>query len=192
MADATNTPGVAGGPLNGREPPTSLSPRVANAFRVFARMASERLGSPWAFILAVGIVVGWAISGLLFRFSTTWQLVINTGTTIVTFLMVFLLQNTQNRDSLAIHLKLDELLRGTKGTRTGLVNLEQLSDEDLAHLQEEFKRLSERHGASLEKALEDLGEELEERRQGDDEVRGAAATRDPAPERKAEEHRRAL
>lgn len=99
------------------------------------------MGSPVAFVLAVAIIVAWALSGPLFGFSDTWQLVINTGTTIITFLMVFLIQNTQNRDAKAVHLKLDELLKGVEGARTRLVDLEDLSDEDLSQLQEEFKRL---------------------------------------------------
>lgn len=135
----------------------------AGWFRLFARAASDHLGSPWAFSGAVAVVLVWALSGPAFGFSSTWQLVINTGTTIVTFLMVFLLQNTQNRDSVAIHLKLDELLRGTQGTRTGLVNLEALSDAELAHLHEEFERLSERHGADVDELREDVTEELQER-----------------------------
>src|SRR5258708_31821851 len=87
------------------------------------------------------IIVVWGLTGPLFRYSDTWQLVINTGTTIITFLIVFLIQNTQNRDAKAIHLKLDELLRGVEGARTHLVDLEALSDEELDHLQEQFKRI---------------------------------------------------
>jgi low affinity Fe/Cu permease len=98
-------------------------------------------GTSWAFILAVTLIVIWAITGPVFHYSDTWQLVINTSTTIITFLMVFLIQNTQNRDAKAIHLKLDELIKGVKGARTGLVNLEQLSDKDLEKLQGEFARL---------------------------------------------------
>src|SRR2546423_6354016 len=113
-------------------------------FRKFAQTTSQAVGSSWAFILAVLIIVIWAITGPMFRFSNTWQLVINTGTTIITFLMVFLIQNTQNRDAKAIHLKLDELLKGVKGARTGLVNLEQLSDRELEELQKEFERLHEK------------------------------------------------
>ena len=112
-------------------------------FRKFAQTTSQAVGSSWAFILAVLIIVVWAITGPMFHFSDTWQLVINTGTTIITFLMVFLIQNTQNRDAKAIHLKLDELLKGVKGARTGLVNLEQLSDKELENLQKEFERLHE-------------------------------------------------
>ena len=110
-------------------------------FRLFAHRTSQLVGSSWAFILAFLIVIAWALTGPVFHYSDTWQLVINTGTTIITFLMVFLIQNTQNRDAKAIHLKLDELIRGVKGARTGLVNLEQLSDEDLERLQQEFDRL---------------------------------------------------
>jgi low affinity Fe/Cu permease len=110
-------------------------------FRLFAQKTSQLVGSSWAFILAVLIIIAWAVTGPIFHYSDTWQLVINTGTTIITFLMVFLIQNTQNRDAKAIHLKLDELLRGVKGARTGLVNLEQLSDDDLERLQKEFERL---------------------------------------------------
>src|SRR5256885_14915932 len=110
-------------------------------FRKFAQKTSQIVGSSWTFILAFLIIVVWAITGPMFHFSDTWQLVINTGTTIITFLMVFLIQNTQNRDAKAIHLKLDELLKGVKGARTGLVNLEQLSDDELEKLQKEFERL---------------------------------------------------
>ena len=113
-------------------------------FRKFAQTISQAVGSSWAFILAVLIIIVWAITGPMFHYSDTWQLVINTGTTIITFLMVFLLQNTQNRDAKAIHLKLDELLKGVKGARTGLVNLEQLSDKELENLQKEFERLHEK------------------------------------------------
>ncbi len=110
-------------------------------FRKFAQMTSAAVGSSWAFILAVLVIVVWAATGPMFHYSDTWQLVINTGTTIITFLMVFLIQNTQNRDAKAIHLKLDELIKGVKGARTRLVNLEQLSDADLERLQKEFERL---------------------------------------------------
>ena len=110
-------------------------------FRKFARITSQAVGSSWAFILAVLIILIWAVTGPMFHYSDTWQLVINTGTTIITFLMVFLIQNTQNRDAKAIHLKLDELIKGVKGARTSMVNLEQLSDKDLERLQKEFERL---------------------------------------------------
>jgi len=110
-------------------------------FRKFSQMTSQAVGSSWAFIMAVLIIVVWGVTGPLFHYSDTWQLVINTGTTIITFLMVFLIQNTQNRDAKAIHLKLDELLRGVEGARTHLVDLEALSDEELDRLQQQFKRI---------------------------------------------------
>lgn len=114
------------------------------AFRKFAQTVSQVVGTSWVFIFAVTIVVVWGVTGPMFGFSDTWQLIINTGTTIVTFLMVFLIQNTQNRDAQAIHLKLDELIKGVKGARTRLVDLEDLSDEELESLQKEFRRLHEK------------------------------------------------
>ena len=117
-------------------------------FRKFANQTSRGVGSPWAFILAVLVILGWAITGPIFHFSDTWQLVINTSTTIITFLMVFLIQNTQNRDAVAIHIKLDELIRALKGARNKLVDLEELSDEELEQLQQEFHRwVPRRHRA---------------------------------------------
>ena len=115
--------------------------KSASLFTRFAKKTAHLTGKPIAFLCAVGIIVVWAVSGPIFSFNDTWQLVINTGTTIITFLMVFLIQNTQNRDAKAIHLKLDELIKGVEGARTGLVNLEQLSDADLERLQKEFERL---------------------------------------------------
>ena len=114
---------------------------VQDAFRVFARRSSVILGSAWAFAAAILIIVAWALTGPTFHFSDTWQLIINTGTTIVTFLMVFLIQNTQNRDAKAVHLKLDEIIRALKGARNELVDLEELSDEDLKKLEKQFQRI---------------------------------------------------
>jgi low affinity Fe/Cu permease len=111
------------------------------AFRRMAHATAERVGRPQSFLLAVAVVALWGITGPVFHYSDTWQLVINTGTTIVTFLMVFLIQNTQNRDAHAVHLKLDELIRATKGARNALVGLEDMSDEELDKLQHEFERL---------------------------------------------------
>ena len=116
---------------------------MSERFRRFASLTSEATGSAWAFLAAVALIVGWAVTGPLFRFSDVWQLVINTATTIITFLMVFLIQNTQNRDSKALHLKLDELLRAHDAARTAMVDLEHLSDDELTHLQEQFARLRE-------------------------------------------------
>jgi low affinity Fe/Cu permease len=110
-------------------------------FRRCAHTISEASGSSWSFGLALLVILVWSATGPFFHFSDTWQLVVNTGTTIVTFLMVFLIQNTQNRDTKAIHLKLDELLRGVTGARTGFVNLEELTDAELERLKKEFERL---------------------------------------------------
>jgi len=118
------------------------------------------MGSPWAFIAATVLILIWAITGPLFGFSEVWQLVINTGTTIITFLMVFLIQNTQNRDAKAMHLKLDELLRGVEGARTSMVDLEDLSDEELKKLQEDFQRLRERGPSLVSDDLEQIESEL--------------------------------
>jgi low affinity Fe/Cu permease len=114
---------------------------VRGMFRFCAEWISLTVGSPWAFMLACLVIVAWIVTGPLFHYSDTWQLVINTATTIVTFLMVFLIQNTQNRDAKAVHLKLDELLRGVRGARNSLVSLEHLSDEELDQLEREFERL---------------------------------------------------
>jgi low affinity Fe/Cu permease len=117
---------------------------VSDAFRIFARRSSIALGSAWAFAGAVLVILVWILTGPMFHFSDTWQLVINTATTIVTFLMVFLIQNTQNRDAKAAHLKLDELIRALKNARNELVDLEDLSDEELKKLEKQFKRMRER------------------------------------------------
>jgi low affinity Fe/Cu permease len=114
---------------------------MSDLFHRFARRTAEIVGRPWAFVLAVTVIAGWALTGPLFGFSDTWQLVINTATTIVTFLIVFLIQNTQNRDALAIHLKLDELIRAVRKARTRLVDLEELTEKELVELQNEFRRL---------------------------------------------------
>lgn len=102
------------------------------------------LGSAWAFSAAVLVILLWLVTGPVFHFSDTWQLIINTATTVVTFLMVFLIQNTQNRDAKAMHLKLDELIRALKGARNQLVDLENLSDEELKKLEQQFQRLRKR------------------------------------------------
>ena len=115
-------------------------------FRRVAASISLAVGSSWAFLGAGLVVLLWAVTGPLFHYSNTWQLVINTGTTIVTFLMVFLIQNTQNRDALAMHLKLDELVKSQEGARNDLINLEDCSDEELQRLHEEFERVRSLRG----------------------------------------------
>jgi low affinity Fe/Cu permease len=126
--------------------PRSFRCKVNDLFRAFSRNTASAVGSAWVFILAITIVIVWAATGPMFHFSDTWQLIINTGTTIVTFLMVFLIQNTQNRDGKAIQLKLDELIRAVEGARNKLVDLESLSDEDLKKLETEFQRLHKQSG----------------------------------------------
>ena len=117
---------------------------VSDAFRVFARHSSIALGSAWAFAGAVLVILVWVLTGPMFHFSDAWQLVINTATTIITFLMVFLIQNTQNRDAKAVHLKLDELIRALKDARNELVDLEDLSDEELKKLEKQFQTMRKR------------------------------------------------
>jgi len=122
---------------------------VSDAFRLFARRSSTVLGSAWSFGIAILIIVIWGLTGPAFHYSNTWQLIINTGTTIVTFLMVFLIQNTQNRDAKAAHLKLDEIIRALEGARNELIDLEKLADEDLVSLEKQFERVrkkAERNG----------------------------------------------
>jgi low affinity Fe/Cu permease len=117
---------------------------VRDAFRVFAHRSSVMLGSAWAFTAAVLVILLWLVTGPIFHFSDTWQLIINTATTVVTFLMVFLIQNTQNRDAKAMHLKLDELIRAIKDARNELVDVEDLSDEELQKLEGQFRRMRQR------------------------------------------------
>src|SRR6266581_6104656 len=114
---------------------------LGHAFSRFASRMSQWVGAPWAFLAAVFVIVVWLLTGPVFGFSTEWQLYVNSATTVITFLMVFLIQNTQNRDARAIHLKLDELIKGVAGARTRLVSLQELSDDELAQLQQEFERL---------------------------------------------------
>lgn len=109
-------------------------------FNGFARQSAAAVGSPWVFLFAIAVVAGWALAGAMFDYSNTWQLVINTGTTVVTFLIVFLIQNTQNRDAKAIHLKLDELIHKIKGARNTLIALETCTDEELEQLQQQFEK----------------------------------------------------
>ena len=130
--------------LEKQEKPRDLFCLASDAFRVFGRHSSIALGSAWAFTGAVLVILVWVLTGPMFHFSDTWQLVINTATTIVTFLMVFLIQNTQNRDAKAVHLKLDELIRALKDARNELVDLEDLSDEELKKLEDQFKSMRKR------------------------------------------------
>lgn len=132
---------------------TNWVSHIRDLFRLFARKTAMVLGTAWAFVTAALIIVVWAILGPTFHYSDTWQLVINTGTTIVTFLMVFLIQNTQNRDSKAVHLKLDELIHALRSARDKLVDLEKLSDDELDALEREFERVRKR-AAETKKGIE--------------------------------------
>ncbi|MEP6698134.1 MAG: low affinity iron permease family protein [Verrucomicrobiota bacterium] len=135
---------------------------VQDAFRVFARRTSDVLGTAWSFVVALLIIVVWGATGHIFHYSDTWQLIINTGTTIVTFLMVFLIQNTQNRDSKAVGLKLDELIRAVGGARNNLVDLERMSDQELARLKKEFERIGKKANAA-EADVAEVKKELKSR-----------------------------
>ena len=149
-------------PSNNKQKPEERDSfcRIRDSFRHFARKSSEVLGTAWAFIGSLIIIAVWGLTGPMFHFSDTWQLIINTGTTIVTFLMVFLIQNTQNRDAKAMHLKLDELIRAVQGARNRLVDLEKLSDEELKQLEEQFTRLRNK-ASERASEIEEIEEEKE-------------------------------
>jgi low affinity Fe/Cu permease len=134
-------------------PPPAPAPR-GEVFRRFAHRVSNVVGSPGTFIAAVVLIVVWAATGPFMHYSTTWQLIVNTGTTILTFLMVFLIQNSQNRDARAIHLKLDELIKGVKGARNAAIDLEDRTEEELMQLEQEFKRLHEREAHAQKRRTE--------------------------------------
>ena len=126
------------------------SSKTKSGFTRFAKWTAYAAGRPIAFILAAAVIILWAATGPIFDFSDTWQLVINTGTTIMTFLMVFLIQNTQYRDSEAIHLKLDELIRSTKEARNSMMDLEQMDDDDLDRLRTDYEQMAERARTKLQ------------------------------------------
>ena len=130
---------------------------VSMWYSKFAKAASHFCGRPRVFTLAVGVIVVWILTGPLFDFSDTWQLVINTGTTIITFLMVFLIQNTQNRDTEAIQVKLDELIRATRGAHNALLDLEELEEERLDAFRAKYRLLAGDARRQLEQGLEDTG-----------------------------------
>ena len=134
--------------------PTKSSSRFVR----FAKATARVTGRPATFALAVGVILVWLITGPLFHFSDTWQLVINTGTTIVTFLMVFLIQNTQNRDAEAVQAKLDELIRVTEGAHNALLDLEELDDKELDRIRAQYEQLAERARADLRRGGKDIGQ----------------------------------
>jgi low affinity Fe/Cu permease len=129
----------------------------SSSFAHWAKVTARAVGHPAAFVIAVLIILAWALTGPIFGFSDTWQLVINTGTTIVTFLMVFLIQNTQNRDSEAVQLKLDELIRAVQGAHNALLDIEELSEEELDRLKASYEALARRAREELQRGLLDTG-----------------------------------
>lgn len=134
---------------------------VGEVFSHFAKWAARTSGSQIAFLLAVAVILVWGVTGPLFGFSDTWQLVINTGTTIVTFLMVFLIQNTQNRDTEAVQIKLDELIRSIRGAQNSLISIEDLTEDELDSLRDRYAQLAAEAG-SRSKVPDKVGEKLEE------------------------------
>ena len=117
---------------------------IRNVFSSFSTMSANLLGSPWMFVANVFLILVWFLSGPFFDYSDTWQLIVNTATTVFTYLAVFLIQNTQNRDAKAVHLKLDELITSVEGARNKFVDLENLTEEDLRSVEQQFKKLRER------------------------------------------------
>src|SRR5215510_7127577 len=132
-------------------------PRRHSLFTRFAKWTARITGRPIAFAIALAVILVWGITGPVFNFSDTWQLVINTGTTIVTFLMVFLIQNTQNRDSEAMHLKLDELIRANREAHNALLDLEELTEADLDRIRDSYEQLAQRAREQLRSGGKDKG-----------------------------------
>ena len=139
---------------------------MSDWFRIVAERSAHAVGTYWAFLLAILVVLAWAVTGPIFNYADSWQLIINTGTTIVTFLMVFLIQNTQNRESRIVALKLDELLRGVEGARTSFIDLDHMSDEELKTVQGEFERLREKYAPLVDDDLANIEQELRSRARG--------------------------
>ncbi|MEO5960461.1 MAG: low affinity iron permease family protein [Opitutaceae bacterium] len=137
-------------------PAARPSVRSGPWFSRFARWTAATTGRPSAFLVAALVIVAWAVTGPIFGYSDTWQLVINTGTTIVTFLMVFLIQHTQNRDSQALHVKLDELIRAVSGAKNGLIDLDDLTDEELTRVQRHYTNLARKSKHELRELQEDI------------------------------------
>ena len=133
------------------------TPYSTSPFARFSKWTAHAAGHPLAFLAALLIILAWAVTGPLFGFSDTWQLVINTGTTIVTFLMVFLIQNTQNRDSAAVQLKLDELIRATSGAHNALLDLEELTESELERLRRRYEDLARQARENLRRGVVDTG-----------------------------------
>lgn len=133
-----------------------MKQKNASWFTRIAKGAAHAAGRPMTFMFAVGLILVWLISGPIFKFSDTWQLVINTGTTIITFLMVFLIQNTQNRDQEALQIKLDELLRAVEGAHNALLDLEDLDEDQLDEIRENYVKLAKQARAAMKKGKKDI------------------------------------
>jgi low affinity Fe/Cu permease len=131
--------------------------KSSSLFTRFAKLIARKTGQPVAFMMAVSVIIIWLITGPIFKFGDTWQLVINTGTTIVTFLMVFLIQNTQNRDSLALQVKLDELIRVMEGAHNALLDLEELDEKELDKIRIDYEKLAKQAREDLGKNTGDTG-----------------------------------
>jgi low affinity Fe/Cu permease len=129
--------------------------RLQHVFTQFAKWTAHMAGHPWAFGMAVAVIAVWAVTGPLFGFSDTWQLVVNTGTTIVTFLMVFLIQNTQNRDTGAMQTKLDELIRAMEGAHNALLDLEELDEKEIEHIRRDYTKLAAKAREAIKKGQQD-------------------------------------
>ena len=129
--------------------------KLAHWFGLFAKWAAHAAGHPATFAAAAGVIIAWAVAGPWYAFSETWQLVVNTATTIVTFLMVFLIQNTQNRDTGAIQAKLDELIRATEGAHNALLDLEELDEKEIEHIRKNYRELAAEARRAIKKGLSD-------------------------------------
>ncbi len=136
----------------------STNPTLSDWFSRFANSMAAIVGSPWAFIVAAATIIAWAATGSIFHFSNTWQLIVNSLTNIVTYLVVFIIQNTQNRDSIAINLKLDELILSIREARDEMVNIESLSDEELQRLAHRYERVRDASALRHRKAPRDTGD----------------------------------
>ncbi len=150
-------------------------------FSRFSSYLSTMTGRPATFTVAVGLVVAWALTGPLFHFSDTWQLVINTSTTIITFLMVFLIQNTQNRDTAAMQIKLDELIRAMEGAHNALLDLEELEEKDLRRFRRQYEKLAEEARSALREGGTDTDSPFIDNRHDDDDDRRGKKDRDGKP-----------
>lgn len=143
--------------------------RLEHWFAIFGKWTARITGHPIAFVIAVAVIVVWAVTGPIFSYSDTWQLIINTGTTIVTFLMVFLIQSTQNRDTGAIQTKLDELIRAIEGAHNALLDLEELDESEIEHIRRDYRNLAAKARKAIEQGMKDtdcreLEHEIEEAR----------------------------